>query len=293
VERELPGAGRRTASVSGSAFPSPARTPMILLAIEDVTEQRQGERRRAELLALAQEAAQRAARADAAKDLLLANLSHELRTPLTAILLHAQALQRSGLEPDTVARAATVIEAAARRQARLVEDLLDASRIATGKLSLTVEELDWRAMVLEAVEALKPEAETKAVQLALECDGEAPPCRGDRERLQQVVANLLGNAVKFTPAGGRVSVRLDAIDGSVRLVVNDSGRGIEPAFLPHVFERFAQEPGSPFENPGLGLGLALVRELVGLHGGTVVAESPGRDRGSTFTVLVPRRAPLP
>jgi two-component system, chemotaxis family, CheB/CheR fusion protein len=290
VEREFPGAGRRTTSVSGCAFPSPARTPMVLLAIEDVTDRREGERRRAELLAQAEEAVQRAERADAAKDLFLANLSHELRSPLTAILLHAQALQNGHLEASAVKGAGATIEANTRRQARLVEDLLDVSRIVAGKIELTVEEVDWRALVLGVVEAVKPEAEAKSVQLAVECEGDPPLCLGDPERLQQIVANLFTNAVKFTPSGGRVRVRIDAIDGYARLVVTDSGRGIDPVFLPHVFERFAQEPGSAAQRPGLGLGLALVHELVKLHGGTVLAESPGRNLGSTFTVKLPRHA---
>ena len=137
---------------------------------------------------------------------------------------------------------------------------------------------------------MKPEAEAKSVELAVECEGAPPLCLGDPERLQQVVANLFANAVKFTPGGGRVRVRIDAIDGYARLVVSDTGRGIDPAFLPHVFERFAQEPDSLAQRSGLGLGLALVHELVKLHGGTALAESPGRDLGSTFTITLPRHA---
>jgi two-component system CheB/CheR fusion protein len=261
---------------------------MILLAIDDVTERRQGERRRAELLALSEEAVQRAARADAAKDLFLAALSHELRSPLTAILLHAQALQKGGLDPATVVRAGATIVAATRRQTRLVEDLLDVSRIVSGKIALAVEELDWRALVLSVIEAMRPEAEGRSVQLAVACEGEPPVCVGDPERLQQVVTNLIANAVKFTPGGGRVDVRVDAVDGKARLVVSDTGQGIAPEFLPHVFERFAQEPGATSFRGGLGLGLALVHELVKLHGGTVAAESPGRSLGATFTVMLPR-----
>lgn len=289
VEREFPGVGLRVTQVSGCAFPSPARTPMILLAIEDVTERRQGERRRAELLALSEQATQRAERADAAKDVFLANLSHELRTPLTAILLHGQALLRM-FDPKTVERAATAIVASARRQARLVDDLLDVSRIIAGKNELKPRALDWRALVREVVETVRPEAESRSVQLTVEADGEAPPCRGDPERLQQVVANLLTNALKFTPGGGRVTVRIDALDGAARLVVADTGRGIDPTFLPHVFDRFAQEAGAS-RRSGLGLGLTLVNEIVKLHGGTVVAESPGRDLGATFTVVLPGRSP--
>ena len=288
VVRQLPGAGLRHLSVSGCAFPSPARTPMILLALEDVTELREAEHRRAELLALTQEAAQRAERADAAKDLFLANLSHELRTPLMAILLLAQALQRERLDAADIKSAASTIESNAVRQARLVEDLLDMSRIVSGKLSLNVEEVNWQELVLGVLEGVKPLAEAKAVQLAVELQGEPSLCLGDPVRLQQIVANLLTNAVKFTPSGGRVGVRIDATDGAARLVVTDDGRGIDPAFLPHVFERFAQEAGSSARDPGLGIGLTLVRELVELHGGTVRAESPGRSLGSTFTVTLPR-----
>jgi two-component system, chemotaxis family, CheB/CheR fusion protein len=288
LEREFPGAGRRATSVSGCAVPFPGGEPMILLAIEDVTERRHGERRRAELLALAEEARQRAERADAAKDRFLANLSHELRSPLTSILLHAGALQASRLDARGIEGAGASIERSAKRQLRLVEDLLDLSGIVAGKLRVALEETDLRTLVLEVVDAVKPEADAKSVQLATEpLDGEPPLCLGDPGRLQEVVANLLSNAVKFTAAGGRVTVRIDAVDGLARLVVADTGRGIDPAFLPHVFERFAQEE-STSHNPGLGLGLALVRHLVEQHGGTVRAESPGRDLGSTFTVTLPR-----
>ncbi len=289
VERELPGSGRRDISVSGCALASPAREPMILLAIEDVTERRQRERHRAELLAHAEEARQRAERADSAKDLFLANLSHELRTPLGAILLHAKALQESHLDANGVANAGASIEASAKRQLRMVEDLLDLSGIVAGELSLAHEEVDWRTLVLGVLEAVRPDAEAKSVQLATELGGEPPLCLGDPGRLKQVVSTLLSNAVKFTSSGGRVSVRIDAVDGVARLVVADTGRGIDPAFLPHIFERFPQEEGSTGDEPRLGL--AIVRHLVELHGGAVRAESPGRTLGSTFTVTIPRHVP--
>ena len=288
LEREFPGAGHRAASVSGCAVPSPAGEPMILLAIEDITERRQGERHGVELLALAVEARQRAERADGAKDVFLAKLSHELRTPLTAILLHAQVLQKGPLDSRAVGRAAAAIEANTRRQAKLVEELLDLSRVITGKLELDVEDVDWRRIVLPVLETVKPQAEAKSVQLEASLESDPAPFRGDPARLQQVVANLLSNAVKFTPSGGRVSVRSETVDGFTRLTVADTGRGIDPAFLPHAFERFAQEHGPTSQNPGLGLGLAIVNHLVQLHGGTLRAESPGRDLGSTFTVSLPR-----
>ena len=149
--------------------------------------------------------------------------------------------------------------------------------------------MDWRSLVLGVVESMRPAAEAKSVQLLATFDGEAPHCVGDPGRLQQVVANLLNNAVKFTPSNGRVNVRVDAVDGFARLVVSDTGRGIDQAFLPHVFERFAQEGSATSHQPGLGLGLAIAHDLVELHGGSVTAESPGTDLGSTFTVMLPRK----
>ena len=287
MEQDFPGAGRLTVSVSGCSVPAPGE-PLVLLAIEDVTERRQGESRRAELLALAQEARQRAERADAAKDAFLALLSHELRSPLTAILLHAEALQRGRLLGEAVGRAGAAIAASTRRQVRLVDELLDVSRIDSGKLRLEVEKVDWGELVLGVLETMRLEAEEKSVQLMAEYEGEPILCVGDPERLRQVVANLVANAIKFTPGGGRVNARVEAVDGSAHLVVTDTGRGIDAAFLPHVFERFTQEVQGGGHDVGLGLGLAIVRHLVELHGGTVRVESLGRGLGATFTVALPR-----
>jgi signal transduction histidine kinase len=265
---------------------------MILLALEDVTGRRKDERARAELLTLAEEARDRARRADAAKDVFLADFSHELQSPLAAILLHADALKAGRLDGPGVVRAGASIEAITRRQLRRVEDLVDVPRIAAGKLHLGMEGVDLRALVREVVERTRTAAEERSVRLVADGDGEPLLCLGDPGRLQQVVGTLIANAVRFTPGGGRVDVRVDATDGVVRLVVADTGRGIAPAFLPHVFERFAQEDGASSHAPGFGLGLAIVQDLVGMHGGTVRAESPGRDRGSTFTVTLPRHVPL-
>jgi two-component system CheB/CheR fusion protein len=289
--RQHPGSPRRVTSVSGCAVASPASEPTILLAIEDVTERREDEQRRAELLALAEESLHTAERADRAKDLFLANLSHELRTPLTSVLLNAQALQKNYLDPLGVARAGASIEVNTRRQAKLVEDLLDISRITAGKLRLAQVDVDWRTLVMGVVDALTPAAEAKEVQLRATFDGEPPHCVGDPGRLQQVFANLLGNAVKFTPSKGHVDVRVDAVDGFARLVITDTGRGMEPSFLPHVFERFAQEGSVTNHVPGLGLGLSIAHDLMELHGGSVHAESPGPGLGSTFTVMLPRKVP--
>jgi two-component system CheB/CheR fusion protein len=289
LERDFPGAGRRTVSVSGCAVASPGE-PLVLLAIEDVTERRGAERRQAELLGLAEEAQRRAERADAAKDAFLAGVSHELRTPLTTVLLQAELLLKDSHQPGAVQRAGASIQASARRQARLVEDLLDVSRIDSGKIRLSLEEVDLGKVVREVVGAMEPEAALKQVGLLAEHAGEPALCRGDPERLQQIVSNLLANAIKFTPGGGRVDVRIEAVDGSVRLVVADTGRGIAPAFLPQVFERFAQEASAASGEGGLGLGLSIVHHLVALHGGTVRAESAGPGQGATFVVALPKHA---
>jgi two-component system CheB/CheR fusion protein len=291
LSRDFPGPGHRIASLSGSAIPASAGPPMLLLAIEDVTELREVATHRAALLAEAEAARRRAEQADHAKDLFLANLSHELRTPLTAILIHAQSIKTGHLDPAAVSRAAARIEASTRRQARLVEDLLDVSRIVSGKLAMEAEALDWRALVAGVLESMRPAAELSGVLLSAPPAGEPMPCQGDPGRLQQVVSNLLSNALKFTPAGGRVDARVDADGDQVRLVVADTGHGIEAAFLPHVFEQFAQEEGAGTHHPGLGLGLAIVKDIVRLHGGTVRVESPGRNQGTTFTVTLPRAAP--
>jgi two-component system CheB/CheR fusion protein len=289
VEVECRGLGDEpiTLSISGSPVTVSASTPFVLVALEDVTERRQVERRRADLLALAEEARQRAERADAAKDQFLGHLSHELRTPLTAILLQAELLRSGRTPPDAVVRAATTIEVCTRRQARLIEDLLDVTRSVAGKLTLASGPVELRALVEEALEPLQTAARAKGVRL-LTAPGEPVACLGDPGRLQQVVTNLVGNAIKFTPAEGRVEVAVDSLGGRARLVVQDTGQGMAAAFVPRVFERFAQEGSDPSKNPGLGLGLAIVQDLVRLHGGDVTASSPGPGLGATFIVTLPQ-----
>ncbi len=294
VEREHAGGGRATLSVSGCQVASPIGEAILLVAIEDVTERRAVERHRAELLVVAERALRVAELAERAKDQFLANLSHELRTPLTTMLIHAQALRREGLDGPAAAAAGAAIEAEARRQVRLVDDLLDLSAIVAGKLRLALVKLDWRGLVAGVVEAARPEAEAKGLRLTAHLGEGSPELLGDPGRLQQVVSNLIANAVKFTPVGGQVDVRVDAADGFAGVTVTDSGQGIASPFLARVFDRFAQEGVQAGPNPGLGLGLAMVHDLVDLHGGSVEAASPGRDRGATFTVRLPRRgAPAP
>ena len=221
------------------------------------------------------------------KDEFLATLSHELRTPLNAVLGWTRVLRAAHVEPATEKRALDSIERNARVQARLIEDLLEVSRIVTGKLRLQVRPVDLAAIVDAAVEVVQPAAMAKKITLNVAITARPAMTSGDPDRLQQVVWNVLSNAVKFTPANGEVDVRLEQAQG-YRLTVRDSGPGIEPRFLPHVFEAFRQADGTASrEHGGLGLGLAIAKQLVELHGGTINAQSRGRGTGATFEIYLP------
>ncbi len=222
------------------------------------------------------------------KDEFLATLSHELRTPLNALLGWVTLLRTGRLDARTTERALESIERNTRLQVRLIEDLLDVSRIMAGKLALDARASALAPLITAAVEAAQPAAAAKGIRLTVALDATAGPVWGDPARLQQVVWNLLSNAVKFTPAGGAVDIRLERSGGDAVVTVADTGQGIEPEFLPHAFERFRQaDSGSTRAHGGLGLGLAIVRHLVELHGGTVHADSAGPGRGATFSVRLP------
>ncbi len=254
----------------------------------DVTERRHVEEERQALLGRERAARDEAEAANRAKDEFLALLSHELRTPLTAILGWARVALARQLDRATLDRAVQTIERNAKLQARLIDDLLDVSRIIAGKLRLERRPTSLRPVVEAALEGVRPTAQTRGVHLDTGFFADADLVSGDASRLQQVVWNLLANAVKFTPAGGRVAVRLERRATEVVLTVSDTGQGIRAELLPHVFDRFRQADtavGSPYG--GLGLGLAIVRHLVELHGGTVTAASAGEGRGATFTVALP------
>jgi CheY-like chemotaxis protein len=224
--------------------------------------------------------------ANRAKDEFLATISHELRTPLTAILGWTELL-RTG-NPALAKRAVETIERNAKAQARIVDDVLDVSRIITGKLSLKFERINVSDAVRAAVETVRPAAEAKAIELAMKVDPRIGETIADAARLQQVAWNLLSNAIRFTPHGGRVDVELERDDARIVLRVIDTGEGIHPDFLPHVFERFQQADSTPTrKHGGLGLGLAIVRHLVELHGGEVAVHSEGPGRGATFSVTLP------
>jgi signal transduction histidine kinase len=267
-----------------------APLPEAPLAVAEVQELRRAldEARKAERRAeLAQVARREAEAANRAKDEFLAVLSHELRTPLNAIFGWIRMLRSGRLDEPTTARALEVIERNVAQQSRLIGDLLEASRIVVGRLELDMQRVDLSALVAGVVESFRPAADAQQLTLKSALDPEAGPVHGDPDRLRQVVENLLGNAIKFTPAGGTVMVTL-ARHREAHLVVSDTGSGIEPEFLPHVFERFRQaDSTSTRAHAGLGLGLAIVRHIVEMHGGRVRAESPGRDQGATFTVDLP------
>jgi len=233
-------------------------------------------------------------RVSRAKDEFLATVSHELRTPLNAISGWASMLRRKPREEDKVDRGLEVIERNARAQARIVSDLLDVSRIICGKLELKPKKVQMLAAVLGATDVVKPAADGKGVRLIVDLDPRIGDTIADPDRLQQIVWNLLTNAVRFTPRGGRVTVSGDRTASGIVLRVRDTGTGIPQDKLPHIFERFMQVDSSTTRaHGGLGLGLAIVRHLVEAHGGDVEAQSEGIGRGATFTVTLPIRFPAP
>jgi PAS domain S-box-containing protein len=253
----------------------------VLIVGTDITKRK--------LTELELERAKRAAEAASrAKEDFLAVLSHELRTPLSAVYGWARILRAGRLDSDAVSRALDVIMRNAEAQQRLIDDLLDMSRIVSGKMRLEVRPVDLQVVIQAAIDAVRPAADAKEIRLECVLDPRATGMMGDPGRLQQIVWNLLINAVKFTPKRGRVEVRLQRTDSHVEIIVNDSGQGVSQEQLPRLFERFYQTGNASTRSyAGLGLGLALVRHLVELHGGKVAAQSPGVGQGATFTVELP------
>jgi len=242
----------------------------------------------AELLSQEQTGRRNAEAANRSKDQFLAMLSHELRTPLTAVLGWAHTLRTGTYDSERVQKAASAIERSAESQRRLIEDLLDVTGIAAGRVRMTLEPTRLADAVEAAIEAVGPRATEKGVRIETSLDDAHLMIQGDSQRLQQVVWNLVWNAVKFTPPGGTIAVRVRAVGALAELTVSDTGVGIDPEFLPHVFGWFRREDREVRGvDEGLGLGLALVRQLVEMHGGSVRASSDGRNNGSTFIVTLP------
>ena len=264
--------------------------PNVRLAmVTDVTEKRHIEVQREQFLESERAARTAAERADRLKDEFLATLSHELRTPLNAIVGWTQLLKLQPPSAQDLAEGLDTIERNAKIQVELINDLLDVSRIISGKLRLNVQLLDPVVVVREAIASMMPAARAKGIRVEQHVDDPCDPISGDAARLQQVIWNLVSNAVKFTPRNGCVRVILQQTAASILIDVVDSGQGIKPEFLPHLFERFRQEDASSTRvHAGLGLGLAIVKHLVELHGGTVKASSQGEGQGARFTVELPR-----
>ena len=255
---------------------------VVLIREQDARVEAEAARRQAERAQAEAEAATRA------KDQFLATLSHELRSPLSAVLHWTHMLRRGLVEPAQVDHALEIVERNARAQVRLIEDLLDVTRIVSGKLSVELARVDLATIVSAVVDLVRGAADGKRIGVEIEREAGALPVRGDATRLQQVFQNLLTNAVKFTPDGGRVTVVLGRAGDHAEVVVRDTGIGIAADVLPHVFERFHQgDPSVAQQHGGLGLGLAIARHLVEMHGGSIEAHSDGVQRGAAFTVRVP------
>jgi signal transduction histidine kinase/CheY-like chemotaxis protein len=280
---------------AGTAVALPPLVPRILdlVRAHDLAEQREFALQESTArLDREKEARAKAEEADRAKDQFLALVSHELRTPLSPILAWSRMLKTESLPPENQRAAFDAIERNAAAQAQLVEDLLDVSRIVSGKLRLVARPIALGPVIEAAVESLRPSAEARQIRLELALDPHAGQVLGDPDRLQQVVWNLVSNGIKFTPRGGQVSVALERSDAHVQLTVSDTGEGIEREALPRVFERFWQKEAGPARRQGgLGLGLAIVRHLVELHGGEVAAHSEGPGQGAVLTVRLPRMVP--
>lgn len=254
----------------------------------DTTERKQSEEFKATLLAREQEARSQAETANRLKDEFLAIVSHELRSPLNAILGWARVLRSEGVDQHTHDHALQVIDQSAEMQSRLIEDLLDSARIASGKLRIEMRPVNLSSAVSAAIDAISQEAERRGVEIEAELDKKVGNVRGDAERIRQIAGNLLSNAVKFTPSGGKIFVKVKSDPPWAIISIRDTGRGIKPEELPHIFDRFQQADSSNTRRTGgLGLGLSLVKNLVEIHGGTIAAASDGENQGALFTVRLP------
>ena len=274
---------------SYTALASPEERLRVITALQQKANSLQAVKDELERLLVSEQVARaEAERANQMKDEFLATVSHELRTPLSAIIGWSHMLRTASLDEATAARALEAIERNAQAQAQLVEDILDVSRVISGQLRLNVGPVDAAAVINAAIDSVQLAADSKGIRLGVTLDPSARHITGDAGRLQQAVWNLVSNAIKFTPAGGRVEVRLGRSGSDLEISVSDTGCGIGPDFLPHVFDRFRQADGSTTRrHGGLGLGLSIARQLVELHGGSVHADSPGEGGGSTFTIRLP------
>jgi PAS domain S-box-containing protein len=253
----------------------------------DISDRKRAEMEREELLMREKAARAEAQAANRSKDEFILLISHELRSPLNSILGYNRILRSKPDDAAQVSRVCDIIERNARTQVRLIEDLLDTARIISGKLRLDMRPINIGPVLAASLDVMRPVAETKNIELRMYCDPDPEMIEGDAVRLQQVICNLLSNAIKFTPIGGDVELRLKRSDEGIKITVSDTGKGIGPEFLPYIFDRNSQADSSGSQrHGGLGLGLALVKYLVELHGGTIEAASEGEGHGSTFTITL-------
>jgi two-component system CheB/CheR fusion protein len=293
VEFDFEEIGQKTMLLNARKMPQVDEVQLILLAIEDITERKQLQAQQAQLLIQEQAARSVAEETNRAKDEFLSTLSHELRNPLNYIVGWASMLRTKKLNETQTAQGIETIERGAKALNQLIEDILDISRITTGKFKLKTEVVEIAPLVRAAIAIVHLSADAKNIKIQSRLASTTENILGDPTRLQQIIWNLLTNAIKFTPKGGKIKVTLKYVDAQAQIQVSDTGQGISSGFLPYVFDRFRQADGSQTRsNSGLGLGLSIVRHLVELHGGTVRAESPGEGQGATFTVRLPLRSNL-
>ncbi|WP_413172274.1 chemotaxis protein CheB [Anabaena azotica] len=293
IEHDFEQVGHKIIRLNGRQITQIGDTPLIILVIEDITQRKQLETERSQLLVQEQLARTAAERANCAKDEFLSVLSHELRNPLNSLLGWTQLLRKQQLDEAKTNQALEAIERSAKAQHQLIGDLLDISRISVGQMRLEAQTVKLVPIIEAAIDVVQLAADAKNIQIQSTLDSAPRTIVGDAIRLQQVIWNLLSNSIKFTPLGGRINITLNYSDFQAEIQVRDTGVGISADFLPYIFERFRQADGSRTRsNTGLGLGLSIVRHLVELHGGTVEATSPGEGQGATFTVRLPLQTHL-
>jgi signal transduction histidine kinase/ActR/RegA family two-component response regulator len=287
----MPGGSERWVAASGQIIQSDLGEPQsykVFGIVQDITERKQAEDERERLLNNEQAARQTAEDASRMKDEFLAVLSHELRSPLNAIVGYAKLVRDGRYQPEEEPRMLDIVLRNARAQQQLIDDMLDVSRIITGKMGLNLRPVETKAVIRSALDTVCPAADAKEITFDVEFDPSVGVITGDADRLRQAVWNLLSNAVKFTPTGGKVTVQLMRDDSYIEIAVSDTGKGIKPEYLPQVFTRFSQEDYSTTRRyGGLWLGLSIVRHVAELHGGSVRAASEGEGRGATFVIRLP------
>jgi two-component system, chemotaxis family, CheB/CheR fusion protein len=292
VEHNFEQIGNKTMLLNARKMTQSEGGDKILLAIEDITERKRLESELKDTVIQEQSARSAAETANRAKDEFLSMISHELRTPLSAILGWAQLLRTQKFDAVRTNHALETIEQSAKTQDRLIEDLLDVSAITSGKIRLNKSPIQLGSVIQTAIDTVQLSAAAKQIQLESSLEPTTETIVGDPDRIGQIISNLLINAIKFTPTGGRIDIKLTYLETQAQIGISDTGSGISAEFLPYIFDRWSQaDPTQNHTNSGLGLGLSIVRSLVELHGGTITVASPGKAQGSTFTVLLPLKTP--